>query len=101
MPHIYGHGVTEAEVEHILRHPGDDRAGREGTRPALGQTAAGRYLYVIYVPDEEGDDNFVVTAYEIRGKAGRKNNFDKFVTLQPFSVIGPRGESRWPLSRRS
>src|ERR1017187_6991670 len=25
----------------------------------------------------------------------------KSVSLQPFSAIGPRGESRWPLSRRS
>jgi hypothetical protein len=42
--------------------------GRDGSRHALGQTAAGRYLHVIYVPDEEGDSVFVVTAYEIRGK---------------------------------
>lgn len=33
-----------------------------------GQTAAGRYLHVNYVPDEEGDGIFVVTAYEIQGK---------------------------------
>ena len=25
LPHVYGHGVTEAEVEFILRHPGQDR----------------------------------------------------------------------------
>ncbi len=67
-PHIYGHGVTEGEVEYVLRHPGEDRAGRDGSRHALGQTAAGRYLRVIYVPDEEGDEVFVVTAYEITGK---------------------------------
>jgi hypothetical protein len=29
----------------------------------------GRYLHVIYVPDEDGDGIFVVTAYEFRGKA--------------------------------
>ena len=67
-PHIYGHGVTEAEVEYVLRHPGEDRPSSEGSRHALGQTAAGRYLRVIYVPDEEGDGIFVVTAYELRGK---------------------------------
>ncbi len=67
-PHIYGHGVTEVEVEYVLRHPGEDRSGRDGSRHALGQTAAGRYLRVIYVPDEEGDEVFVVTAYEITGK---------------------------------
>jgi len=60
--------VTEAEVEHVLRHPGEDRAGRDGSRHALGQTDAGRYLHVIYVPDDDGDGVFVVTAYEIPGK---------------------------------
>jgi CBS domain-containing protein len=68
LPHIDGHGVTEVEVEHVVRHPGEDRAGRDGSRHALGQTAAGRYLPVIYVLDEEGDGVFVVTAYDIRGK---------------------------------
>jgi hypothetical protein len=68
LPHIYGHGVTEAEAEYVLRHPGEDRAGRDSSRHALGQTDAGRYLHVIYVPDEEGDGIFVVTAYEIKGK---------------------------------
>jgi hypothetical protein len=34
----------------------------------LGQTAAGRYLQVIYVPDEDPDSVFVITAYELRGK---------------------------------
>jgi len=68
LPHIDGHGVSEAEVEHVLRHSGEDRAGRGRSRHALGQTTSGRYLRVIYVPDEEGDDVFVVTAYEIKGK---------------------------------
>jgi hypothetical protein len=69
LPHIYGHGVDEQEVEDVLRHPGDDRAGSEGSRVALGQTRTGRYLRVIYVPDEEGDGIFVITAYDLRGKA--------------------------------
>lgn len=64
-----GHGVTEDEAEYVLRHPGEDRAGRDNSRHALGQTAAGRYLHVIYVPDEEGDGVFLVTAYDLRGKA--------------------------------
>ena len=68
LPHIYGHGVTEAETEHVLRHPGEERSGRDGSCHTLGQTAAGRYLHVIYVSDEEGDGVFVVTAYEFRGK---------------------------------
>jgi hypothetical protein len=32
------------------------------------QTENGRYLRVIYVPNEEGDGEFVVTAYPIVGK---------------------------------
>ena len=67
-PHIYGHGVTEAEVEYVLQHPGEDRPGSDGSRHALGQTAAGRYLRVIYVPDEGEESVFVVTAYELQGK---------------------------------
>ena len=35
----------------------------------LGQTCAGRYLQVIYVPDEDPDSVFVITSYELRGKA--------------------------------
>lgn len=36
LPHLYGHGVTEAEAEYVLRHSGEDRAGRDGSRHALG-----------------------------------------------------------------
>ncbi|MFO0928398.1 MAG: hypothetical protein U0736_15380 [Gemmataceae bacterium] len=67
-PHIYSHGVTEAEVEWILAHPGEDEPCSGGSRQALGRTAGGRYLRVIYVPDEEGDGVFVVTAYPLAGK---------------------------------
>jgi hypothetical protein len=35
---------------------------------ALGQTRAGKYLRVIYVPIPEPDSVFVITAYELRGK---------------------------------
>jgi len=69
LPHIYVHGVTEEEAEYVLRHSGEDRAGREGSRHALGQTSAGRYLHVIYLPDKEGDDFFIITAYDLRSKA--------------------------------
>lgn len=67
-PHIYGHGVTEQEVEEVLRGPGEDLPGANGTRMKLGQTAGGRYLQVIYAPDEEPESIFVITAYELRGK---------------------------------
>jgi hypothetical protein len=46
-PHIYEHGVFEDEIEYVLRHAGEDRPGHDGSRHAIGQTAAGRYLRVI------------------------------------------------------
>jgi hypothetical protein len=68
LPHIYGHQVNEDEVSEILEEPGEDRAGRKGSRIALGQTSAGRYLRVIYVPGLESDSDFVITAYDLAGK---------------------------------
>ncbi len=67
-PHILNHGVSEAEVMQILNHPGEDLPAADGARMALGQTVAGRFLRVIYVPDPEPESVFVVTAYEIKGK---------------------------------
>ncbi len=68
LPHIFNHDVDEREVEDVLRRPGEDRAGREGSRVAIGQTQAGRYLRVIYVPEPDPDSIFVITAYELKGK---------------------------------
>ncbi|HBL26316.1 MAG TPA: hypothetical protein DD490_05720 [Acidobacteria bacterium] len=68
-PHIYRHDVREEEVEEVLRYPGDDFPGRNNSRIALGQTEAGRHLQVVYVPDPEGYAVFVVTAYDLKGKA--------------------------------
>ena len=68
LPHIYQHGVSEQEVEDVLRLPFEDAKTNRG-RIAIGQTRAGRYLTVIYSPDEFGDGIFVVTAYDLRGKA--------------------------------
>jgi hypothetical protein len=62
LPHLNEHGVTEPEAEWVLAHPAEDEACSGGSRQALGHTQAGRYLRVIYVPDEEGDGVFVVTA---------------------------------------
>ena len=63
LPHIYDHGVTEAEVERVLNRPGEDGPSSDGSRQALGQSEGGRYLRVVYVPDEDGEGVFVVTAY--------------------------------------
>lgn len=60
-------GLTKARLR-ILTRPGEDRPGREGSRVAIGQTEAGRYLRVIYVPDPEPDSVFVITGYELKGK---------------------------------
>jgi hypothetical protein len=67
-PHIYRHNVAEAEVEAVLARPGEDRPGSEGSRVAIGQSSAGRYLRVIYLSDPEPQTVFVITAYELKGK---------------------------------
>ena len=67
-PHIYEHGVSESEVIDVLRRPGEDRAGREGSRVALGRTSQGPFLKVIYAPDPEPASVFVITAYDLHGK---------------------------------
>ena len=68
-PHIFGHGVSEPEDEEVLRGPGEDLPGRRGARMKLGATLAGRCPAVIYVPREDPNDLFVITAYELQGKA--------------------------------
>lgn len=68
-PHIHRHGVVEQEVEDVLERPLEDRPGREGSRIALGQTRAGRYLRVVYVSDPQPHSVFVITAYQLGPKA--------------------------------
>jgi hypothetical protein len=68
MPHIHNHDVDETEVVEVLEWPDEDQPGREGSRAAIGQTAAGRYLRVIYAADAVRDSLFVITAYELTGK---------------------------------
>ena len=70
-PHIHRHGVTEDEAEDVLRRPLEDRPGQDGARVAIGQTRAGRYLRVIYVPDPEPESVFVITGYDLGSKALR------------------------------
>lgn len=65
-PHIFKHGLTEQEVEDVLTRPGEDRPAKAGARSAIGRTRAGRYVRVIYVPEQGGV--FVITAYELVGK---------------------------------
>jgi hypothetical protein len=56
-------------VEEVLGHAGEDRLGRDGSRVAVGRTLSGRLLRVIYVPDPQPDSHFVITGYELQGKA--------------------------------
>ncbi len=67
-PHIYNHEISEEEVEDVLRHPGEDRPSREGSRAAIGQTDSGRHLRVIYVTDPDPGSVFVITAYDLTGR---------------------------------
>lgn len=68
LPHIYGHGVSGREVREALTSAGEDRSGTEGSRVAIGQTRAGRYLKIVYKSDPDTESLFVITAFEITGK---------------------------------
>jgi len=59
--------MSADEVEQVLARPGEDRPGREGSRVAMGQADAGRYLRGIYVPDPQPESLLVITAYDLRG----------------------------------
>ena len=71
LPHIFDHRVTEEEVRQVLSRTGEEFAGRDRSRIRLGQTEAGRYLQVVYVPDNVGESAFVVTAFDLTPKAKR------------------------------
>ena len=68
LPHIYDHGVSQAEVEQVLRDPDEDAPSRDGSRVAIGRTAGGRLLKVIYKFDPKRPYYFVITAYDVAGK---------------------------------
>jgi len=68
-PHIFGHGVTEQEVEEVMRSRGEDLRAGGNSRRKIGKTIGGRCLQVFYVSDEGSDSAFVITAYEPKGKA--------------------------------
>jgi hypothetical protein len=68
-PHLLRHAVTEAEAIEVLARPLEDRTGHDGARVAIGRTSAGRYLRVVYVPDQPPSALFVITAYELPAKA--------------------------------
>ena len=67
IPHVYEHGVSEEEVIEVFAGAPLRLRGRRGAMLALGQTFAGRYLKVVY--RDEVDGIFVITAYNLSGKA--------------------------------
>jgi hypothetical protein len=67
LPHIYGHGVTEQEVLEVFRRNPVRLHGSEGSMFALGQTASGRHLKIVYRQDER--EILVITAIDLQGKA--------------------------------
>jgi hypothetical protein len=68
LPHIAGHGVSEREVEEVLRRRLEDLPGERNSRIIIGRTITGRLLKVICVPDDDGVGVFVVTAFDLVGK---------------------------------
>jgi hypothetical protein len=71
LPHIFDHGVTEDEVRQVLARYGEEFVGSDDSRIRVGQTEAGRYLQVVFVPDPGGASAFVVTAYDLTPNAKR------------------------------
>ena len=69
LPHFARHGIETHEVDEVLVGPGEDLPAARTARMKLGRTSAGRFLQVVYVPDEDPRRVFVVTAYELMGKA--------------------------------
>lgn len=67
LPHIYGHGVTEREVQEVFRNSRDDIAARNNARFRYGPTDSGRHLKIIYSEDDDPDSIFVITAYNLEG----------------------------------
>jgi hypothetical protein len=72
--HIDGHDVRRDEVEAVLQRPIENLPGRRNSRILIGRTRAGRILKVICVPDVQGEGIFVITAFDLRGKALRAHN---------------------------
>lgn len=73
-PHIYGHDVTEREVEEVLARPLERTPGRKGNSIALGRTRAGRLLKVVYSVEDDGSGLLVITAFDLPAKQARALN---------------------------
>ena len=67
-PHIWNHNVSETEVAEAMADPLESVKGRGTSVIAIGQTRSGRYIKVIYSPDDVGDGIFIVTAFDVPPK---------------------------------
>jgi len=67
LAHCEDHNVSERQAIQVLSTNPLRLRGGDGTTIVLGQTYAGRYLRIIC--RIEDDDVFVITAYDLRGKA--------------------------------
>lgn len=74
LPHIAAHGVSEHEVREVLRRPLENLPSARNSRIVIGRTVSRRLLKVICVPDDDGEGIFVVTAYDLSGKALKAHN---------------------------
>ena len=61
--------INKSEIKSVLKVPDKNRQEAEGSHVAIGQAKTGRCLRVIYVPDPLPDSVFVITAYDLSGKA--------------------------------
>ncbi|HRK20666.1 MAG TPA: hypothetical protein PLX06_02595 [Fimbriimonadaceae bacterium] len=69
-PHLWKHGVSEEEASQVVEAPGELRLGERRSMVALGQSAAGRYLKVIY-RQVDAETIIVITAFDLVGKPRR------------------------------
>ena len=69
LPHLFKHDVSEDEAIEVFGSSTEHLHADRGAFMALGQTHAGRYLKVIYRKERGGI--FVITAYDLAGKALR------------------------------
>ena len=95
LPHIYGHGVTEEEVRQVVERPGLNIAEDRNSRALMGQTAAGRHLKVVFVPDEgrksePATRENILKALEWLEKTTTKDDLVIFAILTQGSPLGER-----------
>jgi hypothetical protein len=65
--HIALHGLTPADVEHVLNHPRRNSKSRSSSRPVIfGRTPSGEDIVVVYEEISSGVI-YPITAYPIEG----------------------------------